>query len=119
MTSLSANVHFPAPRLRDSALIEVLPVRSPTVLFRRMDDGAVLFCSRTETYFGVNKVGADVWENLAASAEGEPRTLVDLLAALQPVYPDVSAETLSADIREFLDAMAQSELVIHVEPRAP
>lgn len=119
MASLSANAHLLAPPLRHSTVNEVLPVRSPTVLFKRMDDGGVLFCSRTETYFGVNKVGADVWENLPASAEEGPRTLTDLLAVLQSLYPEVGTETLSADISEFLDAMALSELVIHVAPRAP
>jgi hypothetical protein len=90
-----------------------LPVRSPSVLFNRMDDGGVLFCTRTEMYFGINQVGASIWENLPLQTEGETKSFADLLTALQALYPDVDEETLGEDIREFLEAMAQSELVAY------
>jgi Coenzyme PQQ synthesis protein D (PqqD) len=84
-----------------------LPRKSPTVVFKEMDQGGVLFCSRTEVYFGVNEVGRAIWNQLSdvgGSFEG-------LLDALLTMFPDVSREELAADVREFLNALKENELV--------
>ena len=78
-----------------------------------MDEGGVLFCSRTEVYFGLNPVGVKIWQNLRSAADSDPGTFEDLIAALQPAYPEVDRETLKADVAEFLSAMAESELVLY------
>ena len=46
----------------------MLPVPNPKVLFKSMSDGAVLFSTDNEVYFGLNSVGARVWELLPPSA---------------------------------------------------
>ena len=42
----------------------MLPTPLPTVIFQRIDDGAVLFAPATEVYFGLNEVGAKIWQLL-------------------------------------------------------
>lgn len=81
-----------------------------------MDDGAVLFCTRTEMYFGINHVGATIWEALPDPGGSDRRGFDEVLAVLHEAYPDVDAETLRADMAEFLAAMRQSELVIDAPP---
>lgn len=85
-----------------------LPIPSPTVLCKELDEGAVLFCSRTEVYFGLNPVGVVIWNALSDGI----RTLDDLLVALEVRYPDQDLEVLRADAREFVEALAESELLV-------
>lgn len=85
-----------------------LPTPSPTVLCKELEEGAVLFCSRTEVYFGLNPVGVVIWKTLS---EG-PRTLGALVEALQARYPDQEPDVLRADVREFVEALTESELLI-------
>ena len=78
-----------------------------------MDEGGVLFCSRTEVYFGMNPVGAAIWSRLpdpGVEATVGFDGLVDSLAAL---YPEVDRLSLSADVREFIDTFVESELVTY------
>jgi hypothetical protein len=92
--------------------VSALPTRSDSVLFREMDEGGVLFCTRTETYFGVNRLGALIWKSLP-DGPGDARDMAALVAEMQKAYPEVGPATLSADIDEFLADMAESSLVIN------
>lgn len=80
---------------------------SPTVLFKEMDEGAVLFCSRTEVYFGLNPVGVLIWKALLAGDRTEAAVVESLAAA----YPEVDRATLAHDVGEFLQALETDELV--------
>jgi len=84
----------------------MLPQVNPSVIFKLMADGAVLFNPRTEIYFGLNEVGARVWQ-LLPEAGGSFDTLCTRLAAQ---YPDVPLETIRADIRELLDSLVTEGL---------
>ena len=86
----------------------MLPVPSPTVLFKELEEGAVLFCSRTEVYFGLNPVGVLIWNALSDG----PRTLDALVDALEVRYPEQDPEVLRADAREFVEALSESELLV-------
>lgn len=97
----------------------MLPAKSPTVHFRQMDDGGVLFCSRTEVYFGLNVVGSRIWEALPDEARSEMADFDNLILSLREAYPGVDPETLVNDVREFLEAMASNELVNYEIPRPP
>ena len=88
-----------------------LPVKSPTVVLKEMDEGAVLFCSRTEVYFGLNQVGSAIWNQLS---DGDG-TFDGLLDALQSVVPEIDRDTLAADVREFLTALEENELVTYAQ----
>ena len=63
-----------------------------------------------EVYYGLDGVGARVWELL-----GEPRTLAELRDAVTAEY-EVDAATVEADLRELLEDLATRRLV-EVLPR--
>jgi Coenzyme PQQ synthesis protein D (PqqD) len=42
---------------------------SPTVMSRRVNDEVVLIDVESEGYFGLNRVGAEIWVGLSAGAE--------------------------------------------------
>ena len=90
-----------------------MPYKSPTVIFRPMEDGGVLFCSRTEAYFGLSRVGVKIWEMLPDASSTKAPTFDEVVASLQQIYPGVDAETIAADTREFLDAIGGLELTVH------
>jgi hypothetical protein len=73
----------------------------------RLRDGAVLLSTSDEVYYGLNAVGAQVWERL-------PPVLVtfdELCASLAQLYPDVAVGTIQADLRELLDDLDAHGLV--------
>lgn len=90
-----------------------LPSKSPTVLFKEMDEGGVLFCSRTEIYFGLNSVGAIIWNHLPEGAPSGNGSVGKLLDSLHEAYPDVDRDDLAADVREFLETLETSQLVTY------
>jgi hypothetical protein len=84
----------------------MLPQANPTVIFKLMADGAVLFAPSTEIYFGLNEVGARIWQ-LLPEAGGSIDALCDRLAEQ---YPEVPRETLLADVQELLDSLVAEGL---------
>lgn len=92
----------------------ILPHPAPGVLFQPLPDGAVLLDTRTEVYFGLNAVGARVWQLLPPAT----RTADELCAAVRDAYPDAAAETVRADVAGLLHALDNAGLVTpRVEPR--
>ena len=84
-----------------------LPQRSETVIFQEMDDGAVLFCTEKELYFGLNSVGKTIWEFLEGGLTGFDQ----LMAKLVDRYPDVDRPVLEDDATAFLRELEENELV--------
>jgi hypothetical protein len=86
---------------------DALPVPSPSAVFRLLSDGGVLFSAESEVYFGVNALGARIWELLppVSMMTGE------LCAILASQYPDVDAAQLREDVRRFLDDLVANGLV--------
>lgn len=85
----------------------MLPLPAATVVFQRIDDGAVLFAPATEIYFGLNEVGARVWDLLPPKCA----SLDDLCGELAAVYPDVEVAVLRADVEELLAQLLAEGLV--------
>jgi hypothetical protein len=85
----------------------MLPTPRANVVFQRIDDGAVLFAPDTEIYFGLNEVGAKVWEHLI----GAVSSLDDLCARIAADYPEVPEQTVRADVTELLDQLAAEGLL--------
>lgn len=85
-----------------------LPIPNPDVIFRALPDGAVLFHSEEEVYFGLNPVGARIWE-LLPPACGSIEALTE---ALRGPYPDADPEELRADVVELLDHLRTERLVL-------
>ncbi|MDB4870325.1 MAG: hypothetical protein JWL97_1329 [Gemmatimonadales bacterium] len=76
-----------------------------------LPDGAVLFSPETEVYYGLNNVGAVIWEQLR---EGIPS--MDLLCeAVQERFPDATLDQIRADVLELLGDFSENGLVDSVE----
>ncbi|MCB0131444.1 MAG: PqqD family protein [Caldilineaceae bacterium] len=75
------------------------------VLFREMEDEAVILNLETEAYFGLDEIGTHMWGVLAASP-----TLDDAFALLLETY-DVDAATLRADLDAFVTELVNAGLV--------
>lgn len=85
----------------------MLPIPLDSVVFQPMDDGAVLFFPSTEVYFGLNKVGARVWQLLPP----ECRSMEDLCDRLAAEYPDADPAMVRADVSELLEQLSLEGLV--------
>ena len=81
---------------------------STEVIFREVEDGAVLLSTRDEVYFGLNRVGARVWELLSSPTH----ELEDLCRVLAEEYPGVGIEMLEADVSELLERLRDLGLVV-------
>jgi len=84
-----------------------LPVRNPDVICRTVDGGAVLLDTGHEVYYGLNAVGAFIWEHLPPVCQ----TLEDMSASLGALYPEVAVEAIRTDARELLDDLLAARLV--------
>ena len=91
----------------------MLPHPHPHVVYQKLEDGAVLFASTTEIYFGLNDVGAQIWELLP------PRltTVEELLATLGSRFPDVPEHTLRADLVDLLSRLLAEGLLVRAAPQ--
>jgi hypothetical protein len=76
------------------------------VLFRDLGGEAVLLDVASGSYFGLNEVGARVWQLVAAGG-----TLAGIVAALAAEY-DVPGERLQADVLALVEDLAANRLVI-------
>jgi hypothetical protein len=65
----------------------------PDVVFRQLDDEAVLLDLKSGTYFGLNTVGTRVWQLV-----GEQATLSQVLDTLAGEYDDVARDELERDL---------------------
>jgi hypothetical protein len=83
-----------------------LPQPSPTVVCCDVEGGAVLLSTESETYYGLNTVGAKIWALL-------PRhdSIESLCQALQQEYPEVEFATLVTDASDLLQDLRKGGLV--------
>ena len=86
----------------------LLPIPEPSVVYKAVADGAVLFSGTTEVYFGLNAVGAQVWELLPPATA----RLDDLVAEMARRYPEVPADELRTDVVELLRELEEFQLVV-------
>jgi hypothetical protein len=84
-----------------------LPLPNPSVVFRTVSDGAVLLHLEHEVYFGLNAVGAQVWQLLPPRCAD----LDDLCAALHAQYPEADGEVLRSDVAELLSQLQANGLL--------
>ena len=84
-----------------------LPRPRSAVVVREVPEGAVLFSTETEDYFSLNPIGVRVWRLLPPECSHED----ELVARLQEEYPDVSRETLTADVRRLVQDLVGHGLV--------
>ena len=85
-----------------------LPGRSPSVIFKQLSEGGVLYCSESEVYFGLNDVGVAIWESLPPLLQ----TYDDLVTRLAVRFPEVPADTIRADALEFVENLVENGLAV-------
>ena len=78
---------------------------SPAVVFRRMDDGAVLLDLESGVYFGLDEVGTRVWTLLVD--HGTPAAVCSAMLGEFDVAPDV----LTTDVLRLVGELQQNGLV--------
>lgn len=84
-----------------------LPRAREGVVFQRVPGGAVLLSTTDEVYFGLNAVGADIWELLPPAAS----RLGELCARVLERYPDAPEADVRADVLDLLAALRDAGLV--------
>ncbi|HEU6453008.1 MAG TPA: PqqD family protein [Gemmatimonadaceae bacterium] len=85
----------------------MLPVPREDVIFRRLDDGAVVYHCTDEVYFGLNAAGARVWELLPPASH----SLDDLVASIARENPDADAATVRRDAEAMIASFQRFNLV--------
>jgi hypothetical protein len=99
----------PPAAISDSALAAITDAtmisRSPSVTAAEMNGEIVMMNIEQGRYFGLDRVGTDIWNHL-----DPPCTFAALIDHLLTVY-DIDRATLTADARELLARMAQVGVV--------
>ena len=80
-------------------------VISPEVLFQEVSGEMVLLDLSSESYFGLDAVGARIWGLLESGA-----TVGEVLDTLMQEY-EVERETLEVDVGELLDRLLEAGLI--------
>jgi hypothetical protein len=81
--------------------------RNPGVLCQSVTEGAILLDPGQEVYYGLNVVGAQVWELLPASFSD----LTPIIEEIARRYPEVEQEVLRADITELVQDLQANGLL--------
>ena len=90
----------------------VLPRPHPAVVFQGLGEGAVLLSTSDEVYFGLNEVGAEVWQLLAPRCA----TLDEMVDAIVARYPEAPRAAVAADVAELLAELRAAGLVVDAGP---
>jgi hypothetical protein len=85
----------------------LLPRPSSDVIYRPVSGGAVLLSMTDEVYYGLNAVGASIWEALPPVLT----QLDELCTRLACLYPDTDPDTIRADVQTLLRELAGHGLV--------
>lgn len=81
------------------------PTIPAQVMARQVGDEAVILDLAGGTYYGLDPVGARVWQLI-----GEGRTLGDICEALLGEY-DVTREQLERDVLDLADTLLEKKLI--------
>lgn len=85
-----------------------LPTPAPNVIFRRLPEGGVIYSTSSEIYFGLNDVGARIWELLAPTCGN----FADMCSALESAFPDAPPALIRRDVVRYLDELVANALVV-------
>lgn len=85
-----------------------LPIPAESSIFKALPEGGVLFSTASEVYFGVNGVGARVWQLLPPICA----RFEELVGRLAQEYTDVSVDMIRADAKRFIDQLVANGLAI-------
>jgi hypothetical protein len=79
------------------------------ILFRKLDNEAVLLNLQNESYYGLDPVGTEMWDILlnASSIQEAHQQLLDLY--------EVEPQKLMQDLTAFIESLMANGLVIYAE----
>ncbi|HEU5047156.1 MAG TPA: PqqD family protein [Rickettsiales bacterium] len=80
-------------------------IDSKKVLWKEVDGLVVVLLISAGYFIELNKVGSTIWKLLA-----EGKSVEEIVAAMMKIY-DVAAEKLTADVKAFIERMAEQGLV--------
>jgi Coenzyme PQQ synthesis protein D (PqqD) len=80
-------------------------VHSPRAMFRAVGEETVLLDLESGTYFGLNPVGARIWQIM-----GEGKTFAEISDVILDEY-DVTRERIEADLVALADQLAEQKLI--------
>ena len=86
----------------------LLPKPRPSVICQSLPDGAILYCAEQELYFGLNRTGACVWENLSPACT----TLEEVCAVITQRFANVDAGGVRDDAKQLLARLSEHALVV-------
>jgi hypothetical protein len=78
---------------------------SPDVMLSTVNDGAVLLHLKRGIYFGLNSVGADIWNMLNTAIEGEA-CVAELVASYE-----IDAKTAADDYKSLIAELLEQGLI--------
>ncbi|NNG17819.1 MAG: PqqD family protein [Gemmatimonadales bacterium] len=90
---------------------ERLPSAVSHVVYGPLSDGAVLFSTKDEVYYGLNQIGAEIWELLPPSTE----TLTELCARLERRFEGIDPPSLRSDVLALLADLLANNLVEYLD----
>jgi hypothetical protein len=73
-----------------------------------LPEGGVIYYTSSEIYFGLNDVGARIWELLPPSCD----TFSEICETLQRAFPDATASLIRRDVTRYLDELLANGLAI-------
>jgi hypothetical protein len=80
-------------------------VRNDEPIAAKVDGETVILSAQAEAYFGLGKIGSDIWEMIST-----PRVVSDLCARLIEEY-DVDPQVCERDTIAFLTKLQQDRLI--------
>lgn len=89
-----------------------LPRPRSTVVLKDVSEGAILFCTETETYFSLNPVGVQIWRLLPPTCATE----AEIVERLRSDHPEIAPETIATDVSTLLDELLKHRLVEDLQP---
>ena len=90
---------------------ERLPVATSHVVYGPLLDGAVLFSTKDEVYYGLNQIGAEIWELLPPSTQ----TLTELCGKLKQRFEGIDPPSLRSDVVALLADLLANNLVEYLD----
>lgn len=82
--------------------------QAPGVVFNQQEEGAVLLHMEDGLYFGLNPVGALIWEGLVAKGE-----VGAVLRMMIERFPDVDAGRIERDLLQLVGELVAKGLLRH------
>ena len=79
--------------------------REPSALGERMGGELAILHVNSGTYFGLNEIGAEIWDLLE-----QPRTLAQIVQHLQEIY-EVDEDRCRADTQTLLTQLEAGQLI--------